>query len=263
MTRKRLYERAAVAPTTLDPLWHFDGGRALFAGPLHYNAAHAHSIPVYIAGLYESFELRIAGGEWRHCKAAVIPAGKSYELNAGGYPLAVFYIEPNIASFDALKRLIRNTQETQGVLIGTPDQMPLLRDLCEDSSSAKWVSLALDSVVEFSQRRTTHALDHRIANVVQRLHHCYDDLSPVADIASSVGLSTSRFQHVFTQEIGVPYRRYRSWHRLRAAIRNVVSGSDFTTAAHAAGFCDQAHFAHSFRRTFGAPASRSLFKVRA
>ncbi len=262
MTVKRLYERAVAAKFALDPLWHIDDGRALFAGPLHYNAAHAHSIPVYIAGLHGSFGLRISGREWLTCRAAVIPAGKSYELDVGGNPLAVFYLEPNMANADSLLPLIRNTREVQGVLIGTSDALRLVREFYEDPSSAKWAGLALDSVVEFSRRRSTRTLDPRIASVVERMHRCYDDLAPVAQVASSAGLSASRFQHVFTQEVGVPYRRYRSWHRLRAAISDVVAGSNFTTAAHAAGFSDQAHFAHNFRRTFGAPASRSLFKVR-
>ncbi len=56
----------------------------------------------------------------------------------------------------------------------------------------------------------------------------------------------------------MPFRRYRAWHRLRAAIREVVGGSSLTAAAHAAGFADQAHFTRSFRRTFGAPPSRGL-----
>lgn len=262
MSGKRLYERAAAAPAALDPLWYFGEGRGVFAGPLHYNAAHSHSIPVYIAGLHGAFGLRISAEKWLACRAAVIPAGKSYELDAGGDPLAVFYIEPNIANVDALTPLIRNTREVQGALIGTADGISLIREFYDDPSSAKWAGLALDSVVEFSRRRATRALDPRIVSVVERMHHCYDDLAPVAQVASSVGLSASRFQHVFTQEVGVPYRRYRSWHRLRAAIRDVVAGSDFTTAAHAAGFYDQAHFAHGFRRSFGAPASGSLVAAR-
>ena len=56
----------------------------------------------------------------------------------------------------------------------------------------------------------------------------------------------------------MPFRRYRVWHRLRAAIREVAQGSNLTAAAHAAGFADQAHFTREFRRTFGAPPSRGL-----
>jgi AraC-like DNA-binding protein len=52
---------------------------------------------------------------------------------------------------------------------------------------------------------------------------------------------------------------------MRAAIAEMVRGSILgraAHAAHAAGFADQAHFAHDFRRTFGAPASRSLARIR-
>jgi methylphosphotriester-DNA--protein-cysteine methyltransferase len=80
----------------------------------------------------------------------------------------------------------------------------------------------------------------------------------VEGVAAEVGLSGSRFQHLFTREVGVPFRRYRAWQRMRAAIAEIVRGSSFGRAAHLAGFADQAHFGHDFRRTFGAPASQSL-----
>ncbi len=69
-----------------------------------------------------------------------------------------------------------------------------------------------------------------------------DDRLPVSEVARRVGLSSSRFQHLFAEEIGVPFRRYRSWHRLRAAIREVAKGSNFTTAAYAAGFLRSSAF---------------------
>ena len=60
-------------------------------------------------------------------------------------------------------------------------------------------------------------------------------------MAATAGLSASRFQHVFSREVGVPFRRYRAWQRMRAAIRQIVAGCSFTAAAYAAGFADQAH----------------------
>jgi AraC-like DNA-binding protein len=89
-----------------------------------------------------------------------------------------------------------------------------------------------------------------------------DEHLSVERLASLVDLSPHRFQHLFTQELGVPYRRYRSWMRMREAIAAIAAGTSFTRAAHSAGFCDQAHFTHDFRRTFGAPPSLSLSGVR-
>jgi AraC-like DNA-binding protein len=138
----------------------------------------------------------------------------------------------------------------------------LLRTLYEDRASTGWTAPALTDLLGFAKRRASRQIDPRLSRVVEHLSARYRDLTPVAHLAGSAGLSASRFQHLFTQEVGVPFRRYRAWQRMRAAIGQIVTGSTFTTAAHAAGFSDQAHFAHDFRRTFGAPASRSLSRVR-
>ena len=259
---KRLNERATAGTGELKPLWHVDQGRALFAGPLNRNLLHAHSASVFLAGLYGTFGLRIVGGDWLTCRTAVIPAGVAYEFDIGGDPLCVFYLEPNIAGADALMPLAGNTQEVNGALIGMSGEISLLRELYEDQASRQWIGLALNDLLDFSKERALRQIDPRVSRVVEDMYESYGELTPVAELASSVGLSASRFQHLFTAEVGVPFRRYRSWHRLRAAIREVVNGSNFTQAAHAAGFSDQPHFARDFRRTFGAPPSPSLTKVR-
>ncbi len=260
---KRLYERATTDYGELDALWHVDEGRTFFAGPLDYNASHQHGAPVYLAGLYGSFGLRMEGGAWLSCRTAVIPAGVRHELDLGGNPLGVFYIEPNLAGTDALTPLVRNSREVDGAFVGNTGEVSLLRTLYEDRAGTRWAGLALNDLLGFAKRRATRQIDPRVSRVVENLSARYEDVTLVAPLAGSAGLSASRFQHLFTQEVGVPFRRYRAWQRMRAAIREIVRGSNFTTAAHAAGFSDQAHFAHDFRRTFGAPASQSLSRVRA
>lgn len=258
---KRLYERATDTGE-LDALWHVDGGRTFFAGPLDYNASHQHGAPVYLAGLYGSFGLRLEGGKWLSCRTAVIPAGVRHELDLGGNPLGVVYIEPHLAGVDALTPLVRNTCEVDGALVGSTGEVSLLRTLYEDRAGTRWAEPALNDLLGFAKRRAARQIDPRVSRVVESLSTRDEVLIPVARLAGSAGLSASRFQHLFTHEVGVPFRRYRAWQRMRSAIREIVRGSNFTTAAHAAGFSDQAHFAHDFRRTFGAPASRSLTRIR-
>lgn len=259
----RLYERAARSSNELDALWHVEDGRTFFAGPLNYNASHEHGAPVYLAGIYGPFGLRINGTKWLSCRTAVIPAGVPHELDVGGNPIAVFYIEPSIAGVDALTPFVRNSRETEGVVVGSGGETSLMRSLYENRSSTRWIGAALNDLTDFSRRKAMRDMDPRVSRIVQTLHERYSDMTPVGELASAAGLSASRFQHLFTQQVGVPFRRYRGWHRMRAAICEIVKGSNFTTAAHAAGFSDQAHFSHDFRRTFGAPASVSLSKVRA
>jgi AraC-like DNA-binding protein len=256
-----LNERAAIKPARSAALWHVDGGHALFAGPLHRNALHRHSVPVYLAGLYGTFRLRIDGAAWLSCRTAAIPAGVPYEFDMGGEPLAVFYLEPNVARVDALAPLVGSAQEVRGALIGTTGVVAQLRQLYEDRASRARIGEALRELADVSKRRVGRDMDPRVSRVIEHMQRHHGDLTPVAEMAVSVGLSASHFQHLFTENVGVPFRRYRAWHRLRAAIREVANGSSYTSAAHAAGFADQAHFARDFRRTFGAPASHGLSKT--
>lgn len=260
MRNERLYDCAAPRPR--GPLWHVDAARSLFAGPLGYNAPHAHSIPVYLAGLYEPFRLRLAGSQWMRCRTAVIPAGTPYELDVGGSVLAVLYLEPSAGRAETLMPLVRDGEEFAGALVGQAGELAPLLGLYERTAAAEDAPQALDDLLAFSKPRSWRGLDARVSRAVANLQASQDDRLPVGEVARRVGLSASRFQHVFADEIGVPFRRYRVWHRLRAAIREVARGANFTTAAHAAGFSDQAHFSNEFRRTFGAPPSASLRLVR-
>jgi AraC-like DNA-binding protein len=264
----RLYESAGIEGRSLKPLWHVGSGRMLFAGCLHKNALHSHSAPVMLAGLYDDFRLRLAGGSWFACRAAVIPAGTAYEFDAEGRPIAVIYIEPSEASAEGLAALVGETREERGVLIGMRADLSQVRSLYEDPSSLAWTDEAMNDLLGFSKSRARRTIDARVRRALEAVADNAGGVVTGGSVprvdwaAHAAGLSTSRFQHLFKQEAGVSYRRYAAWARMRVAVSEVVKGSNFTTAAHASGFYDQPHFAREFRRIFGAPAGRSLAGVR-
>lgn len=252
----RLYE-PATAPR---PLWRVDDARTLFVGPLDYNAPHQHGAPVFLSSLGGPFGLRLGGGAWLGCEAAMVPAGVVHELRVGMEPIAVLYVEPSAAGAAAFAPLMRDAEETGGGLVGRSNVTALVRDLFEDRRSPDWAGEALDAMLAFGVAHARRAIDSRVSAAIRALGG--DAPLPLAAAAARVGLSPSRLQHLFAAEVGVPFRRYRAWMRMRRAIGAVVEGANLTTAAHEAGFADQPHFAHDFRRTFGAPASLSLTGVR-
>ena len=267
--RGRLYERAAPASKPpsgeLDALWHLDAGRTLFIGPLDYNTSHQHGAPVYLTGLYGKFGLRVEGGPWRWVRTAVIPAGVRHELQLGGMPLGVLYVEPDMAGTEVLTPLVRGvgSSEEDGALIGSSGEVAAFRELYESRTATQWAGEALGDLLEFARPRARWEMDPRIARAVGALAAAgLGPLRSVEGVAAEVGLSGSRFQHLFTREVGVPFRRYRAWQRMRGAIAEIIRGSSFGRAAHLTGFADQAHFGRDFRQTFGAVASISLDRVR-
>ncbi|MGY6277963.1 helix-turn-helix domain-containing protein [Methylomonas sp. MgM2] len=259
MTRPaRLYKRAEQSEK-FDALWDIRDGRTFFSGPLFHCQKHQHGAPVFLAGLYGKFRLRLQGGDWQWCRTAVIPAGVVHELEVGGEPITVLYIEPTVAGVDAFLPLINNSRAEHGALVGCGGEIAFMRDLYEDRYKAGWSADALRDLLGYSTRRTpAFAIDPRVRRIVEKLQILGDDLTPLTDLAAQAGLSPSRFQHLFTRQVGVPFRRYRAWSRMRQALTRIVCGDNFTAAAHAAGFTDSAHFSHDFRKTFGAPPSMSL-----
>ncbi len=185
-----------------------------------------------------------------------------HELDVGGDPIGVLYIEPTLAGAAALAALTASTEETDGALVGTGGEVAVMRELWESAGSVDFAGAALDDLLGFATRHARRHMDPRIALALAALENDADGAAGVAQACAQAGLSPSRFQHLFTREVGVPYRRYRAWRRMRAAIAAVADGASFTHAAHEAGFFDQAHFGHDFRRTFGAPPSWSLDGVR-
>ncbi|HUS27263.1 MAG TPA: helix-turn-helix domain-containing protein [Kofleriaceae bacterium] len=86
-------------------------------------------------------------------------------------------------------------------------------------------------------------LDRRVARVVEALR------DPAAELPR-LSISDAHLQELFARDVGVPIRSYRLWHRLMRALVLFAHG-DATTAAHAAGFADLAHFSRTCRRFLG------------
>jgi AraC-like DNA-binding protein len=252
-----LYEPAAP-----DALLCVGGGKTLYVGSLDQVDWHLHGAPVFIAGITGNFRLRSPGGDWTSCRAAVIPAGVRHALDLGGEPLAAFYPEPNVACMSALTRLGRHWDERGQILVGKQAELKAFREIYENASSVHWSGESLDDLLGFALRRDGgNALDPRLAQVVAWLDQHPDDLTGAETMALSQGLSASRFLHLFSAQIGVPFRRYRIWNRIRAATRVALSGANFTDSAMTAGFTDSAHFARCFRDTFGVTPSYVFRKI--
>ena len=256
-----MYESAMAQEISRDALLHV-GRDTFFAGVLDSVGLHSHAVPVYLAGLYGAFRLRIADGGWVTCRTAVVPAGIAHELDAGQMPLAVLYPEAGRADLSGLATLVSQRIDGCGVIAGQAGETGLFRELYESGHSQGWTGEALDSLFASSVvSRRQSPLDTRLANVIGALRRTPEVALSVECVAATQGLSSSRLMHLFAEQMGIPYRRYRLWCRLQSSMRNVAAGQNLTTAAIAAGFSDSQHFSREFRRSLGVPASGLLRRV--
>lgn len=86
----------------------------------------------------------------------------------------------------------------------------------------------------------------------------HDGVPQVTEVARHVGVSARQLRRAFADDVGIPFRRYVLWRRLRRALLAVRDGADLTTAAATAGFADSAHFSRTFRQSFGLAPSDVL-----
>lgn len=239
-----------------------DESKTLYLGGLDSVGWHQHGAPVFVAGIDEKFGLRLPNGEWVSCRAAVIPAGVRHALDVKGRPLAVFYPEPHIGNFSHLIRLGFGWQVREKILFSDKAEINAFRDLYDHRSDFDFANDGIIDLLGFAGSGDQHRpVDPRILRVIQQLDAHPADLTSVVKLAAAEGLSASRFQHVFSDEIGVPFRRFRIWNRLRAALRGALNGQSLTQAAHNAGFSDLAHFARLHQDTFGVTATSTLRRV--
>ena len=71
------------------------------------------------------------------------------------------------------------------------------------------------------------------------------------DIATQLALSPSRFTHLFSQHMGLPFRSYIRYLRCSRVIEQLSQGASLTAAAYASGYSDAAHLSREFKSLFG------------
>lgn len=106
--------------------------------------------------------------------------------------------------------------------------------------------------------------DVRLRRLVAQLDQCFVQgcVKPeqwrAGEIAADLGLSESRFLHLFRQHMEIPWRPYLLWRRLLCACNGLRTGKSATAAALDAGFSDSAHLSRTFRAYFGMSVREAL-----
>jgi len=111
--------------------------------------------------------------------------------------------------------------------------------------------VAVDALLDELGRASAWAADRRALTAIEAMARG----DTLVEASRDLGLSESRVTHLVTEELGSPPRTWRTWLRLRSAIDLLGEGATITSAAHAAGFADSAHFSRTCMTSLGIPPS--------
>ncbi|MFI9407828.1 helix-turn-helix transcriptional regulator [Nocardia sp. NPDC052316] len=212
-----------------------------YRGGLSPAKMHAHhSVQVLIARRGE-FIMADAGATIVTCPAAVIPADTAHEMVQG----------------------VVNGEMVQ-LAAESADGVELSRTVAQPGSAESWAAAGAALIAELGEndwwadglpyaKPGPAAMRHPALTAALRRLPDLIAAGPVRlrDVAAAVDVSESRLGHLFTAEIGLPFRPYVRWLRMSRAIDHIALGHTLTDAAHTAGFYDGAHFTRVCTKTFG------------
>src|SRR5262249_32715353 len=241
----------STAPDLRGSLYIWPDG-ILLVGEHVRSEPHRHFTASLFFALSGSLRLRVESpAGWCETRGALIGPNVRQELDARGCRLVILQIDPETDAYARVARrlLFGSVHMLSGALVDALSTRAgaMLRD--PGFSAARLWDLAL-TLVGGPARARCH-LDPAIEQVLDRLKR--EVLSPptAAQLARTAGLSEGRLLHLFSDEVGVPLRRYILWLRLRQVIYAWALTRSLTDAAHAAGFADSAHLSRTFRSMYG------------
>jgi AraC-like DNA-binding protein len=223
--------------------------RVYYAGLLGAPSVRAGGgLIVYVAA-EGAIRIRLENGGWQIGRAAVVPPYVPHRVVSESRDIHVLTLEAESIDPAALPAPLRGS----GV-IDAPGFVAHVQDcgrfLCGAGPALELAALDFDRLF-FAAPIAPRAIDGRILAVVDAIKRDPSAPGCAAACAAAAHLSVSRFLHLFKQETGAPFRRFRRWKRARSLLHHVHRDASLAHVALDTGYPDSTHFSHSIRQAYG------------
>jgi AraC family transcriptional regulator len=235
------------------PHWYlWDGGFLLTARAQGVVPAHAHHAIQIVIALDGCVAISGSDGEWHEARGIVVRPDAEHSFDCNGAFGVMVFVDPESSegawlsmslgrdiTFVADTRLDSIVAELR-TFAEQPDEFADIPALIRRSIQGLRPGLA-----------PARRLDSRVTTVLDAIR-ASDDLRISLDgAADKACLSSTRFAHLFKDQVGLPFSRYMLWRKLTRAMVAVASEGTIAAAAHAADFADAAHLTRTFYQMVG------------
>jgi len=235
------------------PHWYlWDGGFLLLGSSDGVVPAHTHHAIQIVLAISGVVAAKGATGEWREGPGLIIRPDVEHSYSSQGAMGAMIFVDPESSEGVWLNASLAHDitvlpearlSQARSALEGfcqRPFESPQIRDVIRQSV------LSLCPGAPPSRR-----VDERISLVLSAIRNSEDLRMSAEDAARLVHLSPSRFAHLFTHQVGLPFRRYILWRKLTRAMVAIGRERTIAAAAHASDFADAAHLTRTFYQMVG------------
>lgn len=235
------------------PLIYFwDGGWLGFGRASGAVPEHAHHAVQISIGLDGPVRFAGADGAWQAYSAAAVLPNAPHSFDAVGSTVVMLFVEPESREGRWLRHSLRVP-----IAGFAPERLaeyrPRLLAFGEARPGAEEAARIITGVVHAlcEGPPPLRGMDERIVRAMARMREEDGARLSLEEVAGTVFLSPSRFAHLFRDEVGLPFRRYLLWRKLKRAMEAFARGQTLSAAAHAAGFADSAHLTRTWNQMFG------------
>ena len=208
------------------------------------SSPHAHHGTALVVGVDGDVDVTVElGGTACSGRVVVVPPDVEHVIRSEGPVVGILY------DAEANARVTTFARDVGLRVLGGA-----VRDRIVGTFSAHRAALFDGSVLDACAREVAREMagpaprrDRRVGRVLEAIDAGESDH---ATLVGQSGLSEAHLQALVVRDVGLPMRAYRLWRRTLAGTLALRLG-DVTSAAHAAGFADLAHFSRSCRRTLG------------
>ena len=250
------------AGTGWNPRAYFwDGGFLGIGRPTSHAMVppHSHHAFQVTISLEEPVALSEGDDRWQELGGGIVMADQTHAFDPRQQHIAMIFVDPETREGIWLRRSLRGTiTEIDGGRLAPA--VAALRAFWDRPLDAAGTATMLTGIVRglCDGPPPIRKLDDRIVRALAIVRQMEAPKIRLEEVADAVFLSPSRFQHLFSEEVGLPFRRYVLWRKLARSLIEVGRGSTLSAAAHASGFSDSAHLTRTFYQMFGIPPTAML-----
>ena len=214
--------------------------------------AHAHHAIQIVVALDGCVAISGSDGEWREARGIVVRPDAEHSFDCNAALGVMVFVDPESSEGAWLSTSLR-----QDITI-VPDTRldsiaPELRAFVEQPDECSDIAALVRRCIQGLRPGLAPArrLDPRVTTVVEAIRASDDLRMSLDQAAGKVFLSSTRFAHLFKDQVGLPFSRYMLWRKLTRAMVAIASEGTIAAAAHAADFADAAHLTRTFYQMVG------------
>lgn len=231
----------------------------IFIGKNIQSDYHKHYAVSIIISFGKPFKITTDKQKQYNCKVAKIQKNITYKLESDNNENTVFiHIVPYSDNGIKLSNKSKPVQKYDIQLF--ENILSKLKDWFNNSENDPKVIKSLlneISLIADSPQQEKSKIDERIKRSFDLIMQNENEKLPIADIASSVYLSSSHFARLFKKETGMTFRKFVLHSKLVKSIYSMYQNNNLTEASFMGGFADQPHFSRTFKNAFGIKPSKS------